>query len=351
MSFQDGMMALRLQMPERVPRTEYSAEGHWPLIAAVTGIAVDENSDERIRKQASLAFQKAWNYDFLWSIAIGSETLQARHTNMGHAVYAAGGVDWDEKLAEGFTDPEEVFALDLEAIYPRPGHGELVTRFERHWNEQRAEHDAVPTTGVYITLMSGLIDMLGWNMLLTCAGEDPRRFGELARRYARWVRPFFEALADSDVPTVMVHDDIVWTSGPFMNPAWYRQYLFPATADLLSPLREAGKIIAYTSDGDYTMFIDDIAACGVSGFVLEPLTDMKAIAERYGRTHFFIGNADTRVLLRADRDAIRAEVERCMAIGKSCPGFIMAVGNHIPSNTPVDAALYYNECYEKLSRR
>jgi uroporphyrinogen-III decarboxylase len=227
----------------------------------------------------------------------------------------------------------------------------MVERFERHWNEQRAAHDAVPTTGVYITLMSGLIDMLGWDTLLTCAGVDPLRFGELARRYGRWVRPYFEALADSAVPTVMVHDDIVWTSGPFLRPAWYRQVLFPLLKDLLSPLREAGKIIAFTSDGNYTMFLEDIAACGVSGFVLEPMTDMAAIAQRYGKTHFFIGNADTRVLLRGDRDAIRAEVERCMAIGKSCPGYILAVGNHIPSNTPVDAALYYNECYEKLSRR
>ena len=46
-----------------------------------------------------------------------------------------------------------------------------------------------------------------------------------------------------------------------------------------------------------------------------------------------------------------AEVERCMDIGKECPGFFMAVGNHIPSNTPVKNALYYNEVYEELSVR
>ena len=32
-------------------------------------------------------------------------------------------------------------------------------------------------------------------------------------------------------------------------------------------------------------------------------------------------------------------------------GFFMAVGNHIPANTPVENALYYNEVYEELSRR
>ena len=40
-----------------------------------------------------------------------------------------------------------------------------------------------------------------------------------------------------------------------------------------------------------------------------------------------------------------------MAIGRDCPGFIMAVGNHIPANTPVANALYYNEVFEELRRR
>ena len=88
-----------------------------------------------------------------------------------------------------------------------------------------------------------------------------------------------------------------------------------------------------------------------SGFVLEPTTDMAYIAERYGHSHFFIGNADTRILLSGSKAAIRAEVERCMAIGKDKPGFFLAVGNHIPANTPVEACLYYNEVYEELSVR
>ena len=33
------------------------------------------------------------------------------------------------------------------------------------------------------------------------------------------------------------------------------------------------------------------------------------------------------------------------------PRHIMAVGNHIPPNTPVENALWYNECFEKMRRR
>ena len=69
------------------------------------------------------------------------------------------------------------------------------------------------------------------------------------------------------------------------------------------------------------------------------------------KTHVFIGNADTRVLLTGTKEQIRAEVERCMAIGKGCPGYFLAVGNQIPANTPVENALYYNEVYEELARR
>jgi uroporphyrinogen-III decarboxylase len=97
--------------------------------------------------------------------------------------------------------------------------------------------------------------------------------------------------------------------------------------------------------------VDDIADAGVHGFVFEPLTDLATIVERYGQTHVIVGNADTRVLLTGNREAIRAEVMRCLSLGRTCPGYLLAVGNHIPPNTPVESALYYNQVYEELAWR
>ena len=102
---------------------------------------------------------------------------------------------------------------------------------------------------------------------------------------------------------------------------------------------------------DLEQFADDIAACGINGFVMEPTTDMEYIAKRFGKTHCFVGNADCRILTFGSREDIRREVERCVNIGREYPGFVMAVGNHIPSNVPVDHAIYYNECYESLAYR
>jgi len=352
MSFQDGWAALNLEMPPRVPHTEYSVTEHWDVIKAVTGLDVGVDSSPELQRQGSLALMEAWNFDFRWSTLISDGEIAECSTDMGHAEYAAGGVDRRDTIHCPFETPEQVLDFDPWEVYGARDEATLIRRFEESYRRQRDETpEQVTMTGVYITLVSGLIAIFGWDMLLLAAGVDQKRFGEVANRYASWIQQYYNALGKADVPVVMVHDDIVWSAGAFISPRWYRSYVFPNYKKLFAPLLDAGKKIVYTSDGDYTAFVDDIADCGVHGFVFEPFTDMAYIAEKYGKTHAFIGNADTRILLRGKRGEIRAEVERCMAIGKACPGFFMAVGNHIPANTPVDAVLYYNEVYEELSRR
>jgi hypothetical protein len=271
---------------------------------------------------------------------------------MGHAEYAYGGADKDENIHCPFKSADEVFDFDPYEKFGEVNIGEWADKFNRHYESQQDFHaDIVNMSGVYVTCMSGLIAVFGWDWLLECAGTAPERFGALTDRYCGWMGQYFDALAKSDVPVVMIHDDIVWTEGAFIRPDWYRRFVFPNYKKMWRPIIESGKKILFTSDGNFTEFIGDIADCGVDCFVLEPLTDMGAIAEKYGRTHSFIGNADTRVLLGGTKDDIRAEVKRCMDIGKSCPGFIMAVGNHIPANTPVDNCLYYNDFYMQMRRR
>jgi uroporphyrinogen-III decarboxylase len=288
----------------------------------------------------------------IWSTLISGGEFGRFRTDMGHASYNAGGGDFRPAGEALFAEPEQVFRFDPEQAFGRRDRKELVARFDAHYHRNaNAWPFCVNMTGTYVTLISGLIDLLGWDSLLLAAGTDARRLGDLANRYARWMQPYFDALAESAAPVVMVHDDIVWTSGAFLRQDWYRQYVFPNYRNYLRPLRDAGKKILFTSDGNYTEFIDDIVAAGATGLVMEPTTDMAYVAEKYGRSLAFVGNADTRILLMGTRADIRAEVKRCMRIGKGCPGFFMAVGNHIPANTPVANALYYNEVYEELSRR
>jgi hypothetical protein len=352
MSYKDGWAAINLEKPKRIPRTEYSAEMHWDLIKAVTGIEVGVQSSKETRKRAAAAFMKAWNYDFFWSAIISEEIFGEWATDMGHAEYMADGEDRRDTIVCPYKDVEKVLNFDYWEKLGVKDRQELTRQFETHYQANILAHpDGVNMTGIDTTLISGFILQFGWDMLLLAAGTDPLRFGDLANRYAAWMQQYFDALAESDIPLVMVHDDIVWSSGAVFRPAWYRQYVFPNYKKYFAPLLDSGKKIIFCSDGNFNAFIDDIAATGVHGFVFEPLTSLEYIVEKYGQTHVIIGNADTGILLRGTRTQIRAEVERCMALGRNCPGFFMAVGNHIPPNTPVENCLYYNQFYEELCRR
>jgi hypothetical protein len=352
MSYEDGWAAINLEMPKRVPRTEYSAHAHWALVNAVTGSNVDENSPAEEQQKASESFIKAWNYDFMFCTSMSHGELGDAITKMGHAVYASGGTDWDEEISCPYETPEDVLDFDPWKTLGIRDKSELVKRYHDYYADNCSRFpDLVNMSGIYISCISGLIALFGWDMLLLAAGTDQKRFGEMTNRYCEWIGQYFEALAETNLPLVMIHDDMVWTSGPFISPEWYRTYVFPNFKRNFVPIIDSGKKLLFTSDGTYTEFIDDLVDCGVNGFVMEPTTDMKYIADKYGKTHVFIGNADTRYLLSGTKEQIRTEVERCMDIGKGCPGFFMSVGNHIPSNTPVENAIYYNQVYEELSAR
>jgi uroporphyrinogen-III decarboxylase len=130
-----------------------------------------------------------------------------------------------------------------------------------------------------------------------------------------------------------------------------RRYVFPRHKRLWSPLREAGIKVLFCSDGNFDAFVDDLAAAGAQGFIFEPLTDLKRIVERYGRTHVIVGNIDSRILQFQGPEAIRAEVKRCADLGRSCPGFFFAVGNHIPYTVPIPSVECYLEAIRAYGRR
>jgi hypothetical protein len=354
MSYADGWAALNLQMPRCVPRFEPSAaEYHWELMKAVTGVDANEDSPAELKLRAAQEFLRAWDYGIYFGNLVGWDELpKDKVTWMGHAEYAVEGRDFDNDLVHPFTDVEQVLSFDPWEAFGSRNHAELVRHFEEHYARMTRDFPmAVTTTGIYITLMSGLIRIFGWDMLLQALGTDAQRFGEVANRYASWIQQYYDACADCSAPVIYSHDDMVWTSGPFVRPGWYRQYIFPNLKKLWAPLREAGKQIIFVCDGNYTQFAEDVAACGNTAFWFEIFTDLKYMTERFGQTHAIIGNADCRVLTFGNKAEIRAEVERCMALGKQYPGYFMCTSGHIPPNVPVENALYYNQIYNELRER
>ena len=106
-----------------------------------------------------------------------------------------------------------------------------------------------------------------------------------------------------------------------------------------------------TSDGTIDEFFDDIAGWGVDAVVMEPSCNIRQFLTRHGKHCGAVGGMDCRDLMSKSDAEIEREMRDLMAFGKQYPGFMLAVGNHLPNNVPVDKALLYHRLYEELAAR
>jgi uroporphyrinogen-III decarboxylase len=346
MSYTRGWQAIHLEMPERIPHTEYIF--HRQFIRQVTG-RDPESPDADERAEAGPRLARALDYDFLW--ATFPLAYEGPRTEMGHGQYTETGEDVAHADTP-FTSPEQVLAFEPERDLQVPTLDELAEQVRRwHRQAQTDYDDAVVPGGFYNSVFTWAIITFGWEPFMLAAAMEPERFDRILEGFTRITERVIEAHLRADVPVFLCHDDLVWTSGAPFAPAWYREYIFPRYRRLWAPLREAGAKVLFCSDGDFTAFIEDIAEAGADGFIFEPYTDLEAIVKRYGQDKVIIGNVDTRILTFGKPDAIRTEVKRCADLGRDCPGYFFAVGNHIPYNVPIPAIECYLEAIHDMGQR
>jgi len=346
MSFHRGWQAIHLEMPDRIPHTEYIF--HRQFTTQVTGLDPEsENPTEHDQAMARLA--RALDYDFLWSVF--KLPYEGPRTEMGHGQYTETGGDIAEAVTP-FTTPEQVLAFDPERDLTVPPVNDLAEMVHNwHTRQQLAYPEAVVPGGFYLGVFTWAIVTFGWKPFMLAAAIDERGFDRILEGFTRITQRVVDAHLRAKIPVFLWHDDLVWSSGAPFRPDWYRRYIFPRYRRLWVPLREAGVKILYCCDGDFTAFIDDLAEAGSDGFIFEPYTSLEKIVERYGQTKVVIGNVDTRILTFGDADKIRAEVKRCADLGRECPGYFFAVGNHIPYNVPIASIECYLEAIHDMGKR
>ena len=339
MSYRIGIETVNLRGAERLAHTEYCS---------------NDALKEHVRAGTGLGFDDAWEIDLVWSTNDGPVpwSERGRVTDMGHAEFLEGGTDRREAKPSPFASPEQVLEFDAVAEYGLPEAGGLTDYYEELYTRRQAERPGqVYPGGYYKTLVSGAIESFGWENLLAAAA-DRDGFARVLDSFFRLSLHHYEAWARTSIEVFICHDDMVWSEGPFMSPELYRRAIFPRYAELWRPLKAAGKKVLYCSDGDYTMFLEDVAAAGADGFIFEPLTSLEKVARLFGQTHVIVGSeVDCRTLTFGTRDAIAAEVDATMELARSCPGFVFAVGNHIPSNVPVENAVFYFDCLREHWKR
>ena len=347
MSIQTALDNIWLKPCDRWGHTEYSMGYHHAYMEKMAGVPSD-HPEYNVRVHDALQF------DFHWGTNDGLTNWGAtgRVTDMGHAEYAADGSDMRAIGECPFKTAEEVWAFDAVAEYGLPDFQEQVDAYESSiQNARKNSPHQLSTGGYYKTIVSGAIQAFGWEMLLLAAA-DPVEMEKVFDGFFRRTLFHMEAWAQTSVEVVIQHDDFVWSTGPFMYPDIYRQVIVPRYAELWKPIHAAGKKVLFCSDGDYTVFVDDLAEAGADGFIFEPFVDFGMMAEKFGQSHCLAGSfVDCRDLTFRNRDRVQFDIDRTFQALEQCRGAILAVGNHLPPNIPPEMLdLYYGELFPRLVR-
>ncbi len=362
MSIQRGWDAFNLLMTDKIPHSEFISNDEFILkktgfdtrkMATTDYSNLYKNMDELTfdsdRSKVDQALARIFDYDLIHSFY--EMPIKGRYTFMGHAAWS----EFDKKesaVRSPFKDIDEVLDFDPVKEYCLYDFEEVVNKFKNHQcSSVKAYPDAVIALGRYNTLFSACIRTFGWEMFLSSVPHNEKQFDRVLEGFYELCLIETRAWAQTDLKVFICHDDIAWTTGPVFNPDWYRKYIFPRYKRLWEPLKEKGIKIFFFADGNYTEFIDDIFQAGADGIGFEIFTSLDYAINKYGKDKVILGNADCRILQFGKKKDILREVKRCTEIGKNCPGYFMAITNHIANKIPVDNIEYYFECFEELRDR
>ena len=176
-------------------------------------------------------------------------------------------------------------------------------------------------------------------------------FGRLMERFAEISLRIATAWSQVEgLRGFIFHDDLTMTSGPVFPPAWYRRHIFPHYPAIFAPLRQRGVPIIFTSDGDCSVFVQDIFAAGAEGLNFEYLVDLQRVVREYP-DKILIGNINSATLAGGSIREIEREATRCIEIGCQAPRFVANIGGGLTHTMPVRNLEAYLVLRRDLCRR
>lgn len=330
---------LNLQSAERWAHTEYSLGYHQKFLEEKAGVPAEHSEFTRKWKAAlQIDFNFATNDGLIdWAEA-------GRITDMGHAVYANDGSDERQPAVCPFESLEEVWEFDAVNEYGLPDQQEQIAAYELAiQNARKREPDQFTPGGTYKTLVSGAIQTFGWDMLLM-GSSDPLKMEKVFDSFFQRSLFLYKCWAQTSVEAVLTHDDFVWSNGAFMHPDIYRKVIIPRYAELWKVIHGAGKKVLFCADGNFMEFAGDVVDAGADALIFEPMNDFDFMVDNFGQRCCLVGSAvDCRDLTFGHWDKVEADIDRTFQRLQDCKGAVLAVGNHLPGNIPVDMLERYFE--------
>ena len=159
--------------------------------------------------------------------------------------------------------------------------------------------------------------------------DDPAFVHRLLEHRTEWCIAMYQAAIRHGAEVVVLGDDAGQKDGPMISPRMWRDHILPYHRRIVDALDVP---VIWHSDGDITSLLPMAVEAGFTGIHgLDPVAgmDLAAVKRDFGRDLVLIGNVDVRTLFSTDLQAVRDEVDRCIAQGAPGGGYMLATCNSI----------------------
>jgi len=349
---------------ERIPVMEHLSGLSRQAIQHFTGI--DPVTQRQRIRQAFGQLIELFEVDLLWGGGIPDESSQVFDWSDGQTSRANDSgdrvVQWGVFGASAQEDGRHFLhipraesvdaALEFQPLDYFPQTVEQYrAEFQQSYDKMLADAagTCLPLPHHYTTCFHWPLGVFGFELLCE-AGMDQDRFAALIERFVEITVRVTTAWSQvQGLAGFILHDDLTTSAGPIFSPDWYRRHIFPHYPRIFAPLSKAGVPIIFTSDGDCSMFADDIFEAGADGLNFEYLVDLERLVRDYP-DKILIGNINSRTLAAGPIDRIEQEVQQCIQIGSRSRRFVVNVGGQLTHDIPVDHLEAYLTIRRRLAR-
>ncbi|MBP7963559.1 MAG: DUF2442 domain-containing protein [Caldilineaceae bacterium] len=299
------LAALRHQEPDRVPRFE---------------IWIDALFDELGQSDPASVYA-----------ALGQDCVMMPTHHPPQSNAWRNGVDeWGRVWQDGMFTTGVVDTLaDLDRYSPPL---EYVEQFYDE-DQIRAVRAAYPDHclifGTHIGPFTASYMAMGFERFFLRLSTDMDFVQQLLDARTDWCIAMYQKAISLGAEVVVLGDDAAHGGGPMISPRMWRQFILPHHRRIVEALDVP---VIWHSDGDMTRLLPsaiEAGFVGVHGLDVLAGMDLAKIKREYGQDLVLIGNLDVRVLFDSDLDAVRREVDRCMAQGATGGGYMIASCNSI----------------------
>ena len=315
------MAALRREEPDRVPIIEL--EIHEKVHSAILpGRSLYEFLEEMEIDGICLLTEASWP---LKEIAPGLKTdpfgivRDCRHGSGDFAMPVRGPLEVDDVLGalEAYVPPDP---HDPRLLAP-------LREMVAHLKGKVAIIFGITSSFIYPSWLRG------FENLLVDYHENP----ELARRITAIATDFFVELAgdaiDSGADILLDGDDYCGTTGPFMSPQQFRQFVLPGLQRVVDLAHERNTPLIKHCDGYVWPLLPMMVESGIDAFnPIEPAAGMNIgeVKRAFGDRIALVGNIDcTHLLPSGTPDEVRQAVRECIRAASPGGGHIICSSNSI----------------------